>query len=373
MRIGFVTPWDVTDVYAWSGMVKQMFTALDRRVDVVVIPTGDLGDHLIDRAAARLLDGRFDRRYLPGHSVATSLKQSKVVRSRVRSAGVDVALGVVASQLLAWGRAPVPTVQVGDTTWRSIRDYYPLFSRLNPLSAWQGALQARQTASATDAFVMSSQWAADSLQHDYGVESSVVTVAPLGPSSAGGSGPVRDGIPSDRPMRLLFVGSDWTRKGGDRALQIYEQLRRRRSVELTVVGAAPSTHPGVAFIGRLPLEAMSAVYASHDVLLEPARANAGGVTLTDAASHGMPVVATSTGGVPSIVADEVSGLLVEPSRVVTDSVAALNRLGDTSIYAELSAGAARRYRNLLNWDAWAASVTSACERVVADRLGCREG
>ncbi len=74
---------------------------------------------------------------------------------------------------------------------------------------------------------------------------------------------------------------------------------------------------------------MADLYAAHDVLLEPARANAGGVTLTDATASGLPVVATRTGGVPSIVDDGVTGFLVDADDPVREAVAALRMAGRT--------------------------------------------
>src|SRR5690606_19014989 len=96
-----------------------------------------------------------------------------------------------------------------------------------------------------------------------------------------------------RPLRALVVASDWHRKGGDRAVAAVRAARDAgAAVELVVVGDCPDDVPEwVVRRGRLSKDRLSDEYLDADVLLEPARVNAAGVTLTDAAAHGLPAVA----------------------------------------------------------------------------------
>ena len=280
----------------------------------------------------------------------------------VRSAGVDVVLSVAASTPLAYADVGAPVVEVGDATFRLLTGYYPLFSGLHATARWQGEVLARRTARRSAAFLLASEWAAASLVADYAVAPSRIRVAPFGPSATSSRAPT--GPRPGEPLRVLFVGRDWARKGGDLALQVVAALRHQgMPCELTVVGDGPDLPAGATRLGRVPRERMGELYASHDVLLEPARANAGGVTLTDATASGLPVVASRTGGVPTIVDDGVTGVLVDPERLVPEAVDALARLARPDTWGAMSRAAQRRGRNELSWERWASTAAELCAHV----------
>lgn len=84
----------------------------------------------------------------------------------------------------------------------------------------------------------------------------------------------------------------------------------------------------VRFLGTLPSARLPDIYAACDLYVWPAIAEAYGMALLEAQAAGLPVVAGAAGGVPDIVDDGVSGILVEPRRpdLLAGAVAAL--LGD---------------------------------------------
>ncbi len=361
MRVGFVTTWAIEDPDSWSGVIVPMYAALGAHADVVPVQLSAPRHHLVDRAAARLLGGR-GHGYLPGHAVATSRATAAAVTRAVRDAGVDVVLSIAASTPLAYAKPGVPVIEVSDGTFRLVREYYPMYAGLHRSSLWQGEVLARRTVRQAAAFLMASEWAARSLQTDYGVAPSRIRVAPFGPSTTSSRPPT--GPRPGEPLRVLFVGRDWARKGGDRALDVVAELRRTGTpCELTVVGDGPDLPTGATRIGRVARSAMGDLYAAHDVLLEPARANAGGVTLTDATASGLPVVATRTGGVPAIVDDGVTGFLADVEDPVAESVHALRRLADPELWRAVSRAARERGSEVLSWDSWAATAVELCGQV----------
>ena len=73
----------------------------------------------------------------------------------------------------------------------------------------------------------------------------------------------------------------------------------------------------VILMGRVDEVTLSAAYHAAQLFIFPLRAVEGdvegfGMVATEAAAHGLPTVAFSTGGVPDAIADGVSGSLVEP-------------------------------------------------------------
>jgi glycosyltransferase involved in cell wall biosynthesis len=119
--------------------------------------------------------------------------------------------------------------------------------------------------------------------------------------------------PAPAPLRLLWVGSQWGRKGGEIALASARMLRAAGvDVHLTLAGDVPAEiapAPWLQVAGyldkRRPREAarLNALYASAHLFLLPTRADCTPMVLAEAGAHGTPVLVTDTGGVGSLVAE----------------------------------------------------------------------
>lgn len=361
MRIAFLTPWRIRDPQSWSGVVCRMNQALEVRAEIIPIETHGLRASLLDRAWMKTFSRLSQKRYLSGHSLAGGFSRRKRVEDLVRRSGADVVLAVAASQDIAMARFSCPVVQVTDATFQAMIGYYPLFSELQSVLRWQGARLAKLATSNTEAFAVASGWAKDSLVRHYGVPEARCAVVPFGPSCE----PEEQPQPVERSaLRILVVCSDWNRKGGDLAVSAVEVLREQcPDSALTVVGDAPALPEWVTCLGRVPRSNMPELYRTHDVLLELATANAGGVTLTDAHAFGLPTIATDTGGVGSIVDRGVTGLLVDPDGdVVAEAAAALRALYDRAYRTGMARAAYQRHLDLLNWDTWASDVLEVCRQ-----------
>ncbi|MFI7484324.1 glycosyltransferase family 4 protein [Kocuria sp. M1R5S2] len=362
MKISLVTPWNVDDPRAWSGVVQPMVRHLRDVADIVVVPCGQEAASPVDRVAAGAFGRAAGKPYLTGHAVATARRRGRALTDRLANVTCDVVLGIAASAPLAYTGTERPIVQVTDATFGAITGYYPLFTGLPAIVRRQGETIERRSALKTAGWVVASRWAANSLMQDYAVHPDKVRVAPFGPAT--NPTEIREKAPS-KGLRALLVTSNWERKGGALALAAVEQARAAGTpVQLTVVGDHPVLPDHVTSLGRLPAERMSQVYAEHDVLLELAAANAGGVTLTDAAHAGLPVIATRTGGVPDIVRDGVSGFLVpvgaEGPVFAARQLLAMSR---PEVHEGLVRGSRQHARDVLSWDRWAHQVLEACVQV----------
>ncbi len=131
------------------------------------------------------------------------------------------------------------------------------------------------------------------------------------------------------PRAKLFIFGD----GADRS----ELLRLAGRLNLS---ASVSIRPAAPDIGRY--------MAAADLFVHPARHEAYGLVLAEAQAAGIPVVATRVGGVPEVVRDGKTGLLVQPedSRALAGVLSQL--LGNTDLRKRL--GGAARENALLNHD-----------------------
>ncbi len=112
-----------------------------------------------------------------------------------------------------------------------------------------------------------------------------------------------------------------------------------------VLMAQAADLPSVRFLGfRADLPRL---LAAGDLAVLSSIEEGLGSVLADCHLHGLPVVATTAGGIPEVVADGVSGLLVPPADPVALADALGRILGDDALRARLAAGALVQGRKFL--------------------------
>ncbi|UEJ81125.1 glycosyltransferase family 4 protein [Brachybacterium halotolerans subsp. kimchii] len=353
--------WQLDDPGAWSGVVAPMVTAIEERWNTRRLPAITARDAAIDRLRARLSR----HPVLPRHSTVTAAHRSRALRAQLATSDVDLLVAVAASTDLV-ASPGTPVLQITDATFDAVAGFYPQFSGLSQESHRQGARVERLAARNTAHYLVASDWARGSLVDEIGVMPQRITVAPFGPAiTAPDPMPPREA--SGGPLELLFVASDWERKNGNTALRIHHALHERTGARLTIVGETPALSPmsGVRTVGRVSPRALSRLYTCADVLLEPSRANASGVVITDALAHGLPVLATDVGGVATLLRPGVGGWLLPPDRIVEDAISILGSL-DRADLAALSRSASEDARERLSWSAWADAFDRAVQASLRD-------
>lgn len=140
----------------------------------------------------------------------------------------------------------------------------------------------------------------------------------------------------------LFVGEDLEHGGAYRG-ELEEVARR--------VGVAGR----VVFAGRR--DDVPGLLAGCDVVCLPSRAEGLPLVLLEAMAQGKPVVASAVGGVPELVVDGDSGLLVPPGDAGALAVALRRVLGDPTLGRRLGEAARERVRERF-------SAAAATDRVL---------
>lgn len=189
---------------------------------------------------------------------------------------------------------------------------YPVPEAATPLSPTWAAMEKGAYQNARMVFTMSRN-ISRSLISEYGCPPQRVKCVYAGSNV---SAEVSASIDNSRfsAKNILFVGVEWERKGGPVLLEAFRLLRRAHpEARLTIVGCAPQIRePGVYIEGRVPLAEVPKYYRSASVFCLPTLNEPFGLVFLEAASFGLPVVATRIGAIPEIVADGKSGYLVEP-------------------------------------------------------------
>jgi glycosyltransferase involved in cell wall biosynthesis len=166
-------------------------------------------------------------------------------------------------------------------------------------------------------------------------------------------------------------------KGHDLAVgAVRELLARFPRLRLLVCGDGPARdeiHRLAAPLGEAAIFAghradAMAVLAASDVLLHPTRMDAFPTALLEAAAARVPVVATAVGGIPEIVEDETTGLLLAPPPTVATVADAVGRLlGDAARRARLGAAAHAHFEEHFTAQRWATRLRAVYDEVLAER------
>ncbi len=141
-------------------------------------------------------------------------------------------------------------------------------------------------------------------------------------------------------------------------------LAGRLAEEAAELGCADSVH----LLGNVPHDQIGGLFRAADAVAVPSvrdeKGNVDGLpnVLLEAMAVGRPVVSTRIAGVPDVVDDGQSGLLVPPADddALADALARLR--ADPSLRARLGAAALQTARRL-SWASYGDQLVAAYERV----------
>ena len=304
------------------------------------------------------------RRYLRDLDPAAMRVQARGWEARLRHLDVDLVFSA-SSWPLAELDTPLPTVFWTDATFAAMRGFYGSFSNLVPASYTRGMLVENMALKRCALAVYSSDWAAASAIRDHGGDPAKVRVLSFGANleKVPGVEEVRamiSGRTRAKECRLVLVGVNWERKGAGVAVETINELRRLGvAARLQIAGCnPPKDYPlpeGVEIVGFLDKnsregqEHLAALYRDAHFFIMPSRAEAYGVVFCEAAAFGLPSVAASIGGVPSIIRDGENGQLFPPTAAASDYarwIAGVWR--QPHLYTDLARGALDSYHQRLN-------------------------
>lgn len=175
--------------------------------------------------------------------------------------------------------------------------------------------------------------------------------------------------PAGAPFTVLFVGRLVERKGVVHLVDAMSLPPLAPDARLVVVGEGPERGAIEAQIRALGLDgrvivrgqvsdaALQEAYVSVDALALPAifdhrgDTEGLGVVLLEAMNHGVPVVGSRIGGIPDIVEDEVSGLLVPPGDAPALARALARVRDDPALARRLAEAGRRALVERFSWDA----------------------
>ncbi len=225
--------------------------------------------------------------------------------------------------------------------------------------------------------VFPAQWQVDEALA-YGADAGRVRVIPFGANVVD---PVTPGSQIEKnhiertSCRMLFVGKDWLRKGGDIAVETLLELRSRGiNASLDVVGPPErpaQTVDGLHWHGALrksdpgELERLDRLFRLSHVLVVPSIFEGFGIVFAEAAAYGVPSLAIDAYGVKGAVSSGRSGVLLPPGSSPQAFADVIHRwIDQPEQYNGLCVGAREFYETDVNWAVAVKRLIFAVESVL---------
>ncbi len=367
MKIAIVSRHDPNQMSAWSG-TPYFITKEIRKIsdDVVVIRPVKrarlLGvlkaiAYLVRKTGWANIDLSFTNFY--------SQFVAREVEAGIEHHRPDVVIGIAASPELANVQCGAPVIHLSDATYAAMIDYYRDWMHVPGWLREAGNRLERRIIEMSDYSVYPSYWASESAQRDYGASPDKLRIIKFGANVAG-LPETNDAYFAKKfsgQCKLLFIGKDWKRKGGEILLSAYNLLREEGfDTSLAIVGCDPfkgNPPEGVTVFQNINKDDPDQ-YRIYDQLFSecaffvlPTQAEAFGIVFSEAAAFATPVLAPYTGGVPTVVDNGVTGQLLPleaGGREYADMI--VRMWDDKEGLLEMGQRAQKRYVEELNWDKW---------------------
>jgi len=376
MRIAFAAAYDPRDVGNWSGSPSFMIRALEE-VGATVDVVGPLPEHRpLLQMGRKVAHRAVGRRHLPDRDPRVLAQWAQELEQRLAGSAADAILSPSTTPV-SHLRSERPIVVWTDATFGALVGFYPEFSNLSRSSVRNGRRQEEAALARVDLAVFSSQWAADGARDAYGVSEDRLEVVPFGanieaPPAAEVTARI-EARTQDR-CRIVFIASDWFRKGGDVAVEAVGLLNEAGvPAEITLIGAQPPRGeklPAYArYLGSVDKRSATGADRIGDLigdahfLLLPTRADCTPVVFAEASAWGTPSIAPDVGGVGEMVVDGANGRLLECPAGPEEYASAMSAaFRDPAGYRELALSSRREYDRRLNWTTAGKTVV----RLIAD-------
>ncbi|HEY7018486.1 MAG TPA: glycosyltransferase family 4 protein [Gaiellaceae bacterium] len=270
--------------------------------------------------------------------------------------------------LFAPGTRPRPYAIYTDNTYSLTRRLYPAWAPLGRRAGREWLELEKETFRRARVVFGKTRWVCNAIVDDYGVDPGVVVPVGWGTSSL-----TPDTTGKTYARRIaIFVGNKYELKGVPALLDAWAIVRERLpDALLWVVGVDPPRGVrerlgSVEWFGfvreRYVLEKL---YGDASVFVMPSRFEAFGRAAVEAMGNALPCITTDVGGLPEVVDDGRTGLLVPPDDPPALAEALISLLSDPARAEQLGRAGHEKVRTQLTWEAVAKRMAPHLEAAVA--------
>jgi glycosyltransferase involved in cell wall biosynthesis len=362
LRIALVTNEDAADKRSWScslyyiGKTLQKYCGDVTYINALPYPEPPLMNKILAKSTITC----FKKRYLHECNLALARYKAQIIAQKLAQEDFHVIIAVASETAIAYLQTNIPIVFVGDATYAQMLNFLPYYSRLLEKSIYETQVVEKLAFKKTKAFIMSSEWASQSVIADCHISPEQVFTVPFGvnfdePPSA----EIVQMRKRSNQCKLLFSALEWERKGGDIAFETLLKLEELGiEAELIVCGCVPPgqfAHPHLKVIPYLDKndprqhDELEQLFITSDFLLLPTRADCAPNVFREANAFGLPVITSNTGGIASLITNGENGFMLPleaRGAAYADVIASI--YSDEMRYDEMVKASRRAFEERLN-------------------------
>jgi glycosyltransferase involved in cell wall biosynthesis len=288
----------------------------------------------------------------------------------------DVLFAPMGSELIAELNIDKPIVYLSDSTYKNMNGYYfPLQDEGGQIFQEHNEMEEKAYHRA-GRVVLSNKWAYDSVIQDYKINPEKLRVVFSGPNlDRIPKGNELTSPPVGEELKILMLGRDWERKGGQYGLDLIEECKKAGiPASLTILGMVPpvdydkssvKVYPFLDKAKEQDFRKMIEIFQESHFLLFPSRAECHGLATNEANAMGVPVMANRTGGIPDYIIPGVNGDLLDPHQGADAYLKAIMKYySDGKTYEALRQSSRDEYENRLNWNIWGETMKKIFEELL---------
>ena len=359
-KIAFLCSGPPTDRKIWSGTIFKMYESfLTHNIDVEWIQVNRFTnwESKFFLSIENLHKKIFNRGFNRNHFIAKAFLASKKLQKTLKKSDADLIFAPTTIADIAFLKTAKPIIYLNDATFHQLLNYYGGMSGFGWLSKKTTVFIEKLALQKSDFLIFSSNWAAKHAEDFYQIPKDKIEVIKFGSNTTAPDKIVEKDYSGE--ITFLFLGVEWERKGGQIALDAIKILRDRNyPVKLQVVGCIPPVEEAEAmnvipFLNKNNPEEARQIFNflqnSHFMFM-PTRADCTPISFCEAASYGLPVISTDTGGVSAVVEPGETGILLPlnaSSEQYADEIEIL--LQNSEQIRALSQNAREKYEKELNW------------------------
>lgn len=316
-------------------------------------------------------------------------KYSKLIQLEIEKSKEDFdAIFSIGSLPVTFLQTNIPIYIYTDGTVKLMQNYYEDFSNFSERTLEKLNNYEKTALSKSKIIFVASNWVKKSIEDDYNINKEKIKEVKIG---ANFESKLSDkeiiSIVEERAkqnkINILFVGVNWDRKGGNKLVEIANMLNSKKKVKVNFVGIkarelkkAKFEYEFLGFLNKNDKEDREKLYKLYKeatFFVLPTKAECVGSVFCEAASFGLPVITTNTGGIPSLVENNVTGKLFEvyeDSNKIADYI--IEVFNNKEMYKDISKNALERYNKALNWESIVNSIYKEINEGERDKNGTKQ-
>lgn len=380
MKLVFSSLYDISNVKIWSGTIHFMSEGLKKQNIELLHPKNfKMPFNNYFRGKSFLLQKIFKTLYFKEREPIILKNYAKFFNKQFSNLNYDWIFAAQTADF-AYLDTKKPMAFWVDATFAALLEQLQGRIKFNDRAIQLGHKYDKMAFEKATLAFFASDWAANSAIEYYKLDPKKVRVVPFGANLKWH--PDYDNVlsaienrKSDK-LKILFIAVDWEQKGGDKVLDIVNELNRRGiKTELNVVGCKPDVNLHLpdyvkvhGFISKNSSDGMrklTELYSQSHFMIMLSRQEAFGLVFCEANAFGVPAIGPEIGGVPTIIKNNINGFLVNEHLNVENITEQLIKLfEDKEQYKQLAISSYNEYQSNLSWEASCRKVKSHLENAM---------